>query len=801
MVFRCPLIPNICLKTRFFVCLALLLVCFSLFSQAATNWVSPTGNNTTGNGSATNPYATIQKAIDVSATGDLIILKAGTYAGTGNANLSVTSESLTIWSESGPSNTIVDAGRQKVLTANLSGDPGFTQQLSFHGLTFTNGYIQSNTNWSHDSLIRINSGTVEFYDCVFRQNEVRATSMTTSVWLVGTATTDANQARFLARNCLFVSNNIGSGGSDGGGAIFWGPTNCLIDRVTIYGNAFYNTASGDGARRIGDNLRVTNVLSLSNSTLTRDAFMVPTPVGYSYVQNAGTGTAYTNSLINVPLFVNAAAGNFDPAANSPVINAGDPAAPLDPDGSRADIGYSSARVLSGSNWVNALPAFTNNAFTGGTLDQWEVDGGGTRTVQNDGNATDGKSAYIYELHAGVKLRSPAFVCGEGWRARARYRNPGGLSSCGFIVYDAANNNYLLGANLEDDAYATKEYDLSRFAGQTIKVGVAGGNVVVDFVEVLAPAAYAGQPLGSRRPNSFLLQSSQAGSTTDIDNLRVVNLDTGTAIYSNSFSSTADATNNLDNYYWPQGGQSTTNFVLNGPMTRVVGGKLRLETTGFNANGSGGYESHSEAEWGSTLPRNFLVEFEATRLQWAGHFHFHLFRKEPSDSRGSHMIGGAMSSTRSLTNRQDVPRMAASGSWFQQYGLITNWNGTQGWAVSFSAPGGNLQSTHRLGMSVSNSTLSFYLNGNLLASTNIQDFQETSLGSAPVISSWPTAAPITYGQALSNSVLSGGVPIPPATSPGRCPPTVRMPAPTPPMSPSRPARPTTTFPSAPISPSW
>ena len=244
----------------------------------------------------------------------------------------------------------------------------------------------------------------------------------------------------------------------------------------------------------------------------------------------------------------------------------------------------------------------------------------------------------------------------------------------------------------------------------------------------------GQSLGSRRPNSFQLSSSQAGSTTDIDNLRVVDLDTGTAIYSNGFASAADATNNLNNYYWPQGGQSTTNFVLNGPMTQVVSGKLRLQTTGFNANGSGGYESHSEAEWASTLPRNFLVEFEATRLQWAGHFHFHLFRKEPSDALGSHMIGGAMSATRSLTNRQDVPRMAASGSWFQGYGLITNWNGTQGWAVSFPAPGGNLQNNHRLGMSISNTTLSFYLNGNLLSSTNIPDFEDHNSGSSPVITS-------------------------------------------------------------------
>ena len=140
------------------------------------------------------------------------------------------------------------------------------------------------------------------------------------------------------------------------------------------------------------------------------------------------------------------------------------------------------------------------------------------------------------------------------------------------------------------------------------------NIIVATTAAIYSAPLTATSSVSRRPNSFQLQSGQAGSTTDIDNLRVVNLDSGVTVYSNSFTTSTDATNSLNLFHWPQGGQSTTNFVLNGPMTRVVGGKLRLETTGFNANGAGGYESHAEAEWGSTLPRNFLVEFDATRCR-------------------------------------------------------------------------------------------------------------------------------------------------------------------------------------------
>ena len=258
---------------------------------------------------------------------------------------------------------------------------------------------------------------------------------------------------------------------------------------------------------------------------------------------------------------------------------------------------------------------------------------------------------------------------------------------------------------------------------------------------------------SRRPNSFQLQSAQAGSTTDIDNLRVVDLDSGVQVYSNSFSAASDATNNLELLYWPQGGESTMNYVRNGSMTRVVGGKLRLETTGFNANGSGGYESHSEAEWASTLPRNFLVEFEATRLQWPGHFHFHLFRTEASDVLGANVTGGALSSTRTTLKQQDVLRMAASGSQFQQYGVITNWNAAQGWAVSFPAPPGSLMNTHRLGVALSNSTVSFYLNGALINSANIAHLLNDEV--TPVINSLTTATsrqgtPFIYAITASNN---------------------------------------------------
>jgi hypothetical protein len=60
-----------------------------------------------------------------------------------------------------------------------------------------------------------------------------------------------------------------------------------------------------------------------------------TTITYSIVQSGYTGTG---NLTSDPQFVNAATNNFNLLPSSPAIDAGDPATPKDPDGSRADMG-------------------------------------------------------------------------------------------------------------------------------------------------------------------------------------------------------------------------------------------------------------------------------------------------------------------------------------------------------------------------------------------------------------------------------------------------------------------------------
>ena len=61
---------------------------FTVLSVNSANWyVSTTGDDTSGDGSAGNPFATLNKAYDSSASGDIIYVGAGTFTNTGTISI------------------------------------------------------------------------------------------------------------------------------------------------------------------------------------------------------------------------------------------------------------------------------------------------------------------------------------------------------------------------------------------------------------------------------------------------------------------------------------------------------------------------------------------------------------------------------------------------------------------------------------------------------------------------------------------------------------------------------------------
>ena len=92
----------------------ILLICFlstlpiiAVHAQqpAAVIYISPTGSDAKGNGSSTNPYATISHAVGVAPAGAILMIAPGTYT----ESVTVT-KPLTLESESSqPTNTIINA--------------------------------------------------------------------------------------------------------------------------------------------------------------------------------------------------------------------------------------------------------------------------------------------------------------------------------------------------------------------------------------------------------------------------------------------------------------------------------------------------------------------------------------------------------------------------------------------------------------------------------------------------------------------------------------------------------------------
>jgi len=102
-------------------------------------YVATTGNDTTGDGSQANRYRTIQKGIDSAVAGDTVLVADGTYIGTGNVNLDFGGKAITVKSENGPANCIIDC-EGKAGTRGFYFHNSETSASVVDGFTIRNGY-------------------------------------------------------------------------------------------------------------------------------------------------------------------------------------------------------------------------------------------------------------------------------------------------------------------------------------------------------------------------------------------------------------------------------------------------------------------------------------------------------------------------------------------------------------------------------------------------------------------------------------------------------------------------------------
>jgi hypothetical protein len=273
---------------------------------------------------------TIEPGVDVQIYGDGYVSMGGELQAVGTVEDSIRFISGPASQWGGlriNTNAVEDTSRLSYV--RLSG--GYATGASGHGgglriagtntkVALDNSVISHNQSDSHGGGVYIVSASVTFDRCVIAHNVIRKplpgdpmiTYAGGGMYLASNATVDMT-------NCTVYDNvaNTSNNGWSGTSGVFIGSSGTVVN---ITNSVMWFRGMGWGA------------LDVSGGTVNVDYCIIDASVLDS--DASGTG----NQLGVDPLFTNAIAGDFSIPIESPALNGGDPESPVDPDGSRADIG-------------------------------------------------------------------------------------------------------------------------------------------------------------------------------------------------------------------------------------------------------------------------------------------------------------------------------------------------------------------------------------------------------------------------------------------------------------------------------
>jgi len=118
-------------------------------------------------------YPTIQAAIDASVDGDVVIVADGVYTGTGNRDIDFGGKMLTVRSENGPANCIIDCqGSGSNRHRGFYFHTNETAAAVLDGFTIQNGYAPYNEPcyWSGGGILCQDNANPTIRNCILRWN-------------------------------------------------------------------------------------------------------------------------------------------------------------------------------------------------------------------------------------------------------------------------------------------------------------------------------------------------------------------------------------------------------------------------------------------------------------------------------------------------------------------------------------------------------------------------------------------------------------------------------------------------------
>ncbi|MHC4621349.1 MAG: S8 family serine peptidase, partial [Planctomycetota bacterium] len=281
-------------------------------------------------------YPTIQEAIDAATPGDIVVIADGIYTGEGNRDLSFRGKTITVRSQNGPENCVIDC--QGTQTQQHRAFKGFAYHCVLQGLTVTNAY--------HDTGALYCSGRPKITDCIITGNRGLYAggiscpsgsyptishciiSNNSSVHEGGGIRCGASDSHLNLSNCIISGNNAAQGAG-----IHWASwegslemTNCVVfsnvAAVFAGGIWVHNKCTAAISNSVfWGNVAVAWGPAAAQIYVSTGADAPVAYVTYCDIQDGWTGQGNIDAH---PRFVDAGGGDFHLREESPCINAGDP---------------------------------------------------------------------------------------------------------------------------------------------------------------------------------------------------------------------------------------------------------------------------------------------------------------------------------------------------------------------------------------------------------------------------------------------------------------------------------------------